>query len=243
MQRHGWRLLEESAFAGRLLARAQREENAAPEGLTALAVNLYCTIWHEACRGSGSRRSRAYQELAHYLCDRALHKYGDKEMAHEIAQDALLLIFEQVESCRNPGAFMAFALLKLWNAATSYFRQRDRDLERVEPLPSEQTPESGDSGDGAPELVDRSTPLPEQETVARELTTAVMGRVAELVAASPRAQKQLLAVVYKFVQGYSDEEIAQALATDVAGVHVLRSRGLSRMREDTVLRQLAQNYL
>jgi DNA-directed RNA polymerase specialized sigma24 family protein len=237
VQRHGWQLLETQTFAKQLLVRAQESGAVDAEALTPLAVNLYCLAWYAACRSQGPLRARAYQELAHYLYDRALHKYGDADMAHDMAQDALILIYEQIDDCHNPGAFMAFALLKLWNAATTYFRMRHRHVEQTELLPADETEEA------SPEWVDRMLPLPETTSVDRELAATLIVRVNALVQASPRAHKQYLAVLYKFLHGYSDQEIAGALETDVAGVHVLRSRGLSRLREDPVLRQLAEEYL
>lgn len=241
MQRHGWQLLESHAFANQLFARAQETTVIEAEALTRLAVNLYCLAWYAACRGQGRVRARAYQELAHYLYDRALHKYGDADMAHDIAQDALVLIYEQIDECHNPGAFMAFALLKLWNAATTYFRMRRRHVEQTELIPADETHEA--AHESSPDWVDRVLPLPESVSVDRELAATLMTRINELVLASPRAQKQYLAVLYKFLHGYSDQEIAAALQTDVAGVHVLRSRGLNRLRDDPVLRQLAEEYL
>jgi RNA polymerase sigma factor (sigma-70 family) len=248
LERHGWQLLEKQGFARRLLARAQAAatEGAEPlegEALTALAVNEYCLVWYEACRSQGSVQSRAFSELARYLYDRAVAKYGDPALAQEVAQDALVLVYEQIESCRNPGAFMAFALLKLWNAATSYFRRHKRLLEQSETLLAhEGGDEEAASEEAGADWVDRQ-PLPDAVASDSERGEAIMARVTELLHDSPRAHKQLLAVLYKFVHGYSDQEIAAALETDIAGVHVLRSRGLARLREDAQLRALAQEYL
>ena len=68
-------------------------------------------------------------------------------------------------------------------------------------------------------------------------------RLGELIRASPRAEKQFRAVLYKFCYGYSDNEIAESLGTDVANVHVLRSRGLKRLRKDPILRKMAREFL
>jgi RNA polymerase sigma factor (sigma-70 family) len=235
VQRHDWQLLDRQQFTGQLLLRAEESGAQGDEALTRQAVNLYCRAWYEACRGHSPHQARAYQELAHYLYDRALRKYGDADMAQEITQEAIVLVYEQIEECHNPGAFMAFALLKLWNAATTYFRMRARHVDRTELLPADE------ADDYAADWVDRLPP-PETAAVERELAATLMARIHELVGASPRAQKLYLAVLYKFLYGYSDQEIADALQTDVAGVHVLRSRGLSRLRADPVLRQLAETY-
>ncbi len=231
--RHGWGLLDRAEFSAQLAVRAQSTSPPDVESLTKLAVNLYCEILHAACGSSGDRRQRAYTELAHYLYDHALQKYRDPDLAHEITHDAIILVHEQLANCHNPGAFLAFALLKVWNAATATFRRRDRHAKRATPLLVD------DGEQGGREPVDQQTPAPEALAVTTEQQQRLMMRFDHLIEAAPRAEKQIQAVLLKFLYNYSDEEIGDQLATEVANVHVLRSRGLKRLREDPVLRQLA----
>lgn len=242
MARHNWALLDAAEFADRLHARAQAAippadspdlaDPANSEALTKLATSLYCEVWYEACSGAGERRKKAFSELARYLYDRALYKVRDAEVAREITHDAIVLVAEQLPNCRNPSAFMAFALLKLWNASTAYFRARDLRARHTGPV----LPEDDEEGDR--DLPDPSALKPEDAAVGVELTTRVLARFSELMQESPRAQKQFLAVLLKFFYGYSDEEIARELVTDVPSVHVLRSRGLKRLRDDASLQAL-----
>lgn len=240
---HDWQLLtvpELYPLVMQRLAAQQEVPAGVPQGVSAavteevvskVAVNLYCEIWHAACGTTGERRARAYIELAHYLYDRALHKYGDRELAQEITHEAILLVAQQLDKCRQPGAFMAFALLKLWNAATTYFRARDRQAQHTQPMPEES--EDAQSVPVAPVAA-----MPERVAVDNALTTTLFTRVGELMVEAPRAQQQLKAVMFKFLYDYSDQEIADVLDTDLANVHVLRSRGLKRLRTDPVLQQL-----
>ena len=234
--RHDWQLWTRVEFAQQIEERVKADE-VDEEALTKLAVNLYCGVWHEACGSSGARRMRAYNELARYLYDRALHKYHDLEMAQEITHEAILLISQQLDQVRNPGAFLAFALLKLWNAATTYFRQRDRHARRSEPLPDPSDVEQPG------EVADLQTPQPEAAVVQGELERFVRARIDALIADAPRARSQFQAVLLKFLHGYSDAEIAETLETDVASVHVLRSRGLNRLRTDVVLIRLFEEMI
>lgn len=242
VERHDWQLLPAAALARAVEKRLASSADAAAdsasapvfteEDVTKMATNLYCERWHAAC-ADPQLRHRAYTELAHYLYDRARAKYRDAEMAHEITHDAIILVYEQLDKCQNPGAFMAFALLKLWNAATTYFRRRDRQQTRTTALITEVDEELG----RAP--MDQSTPLPDTQILDQEEATSLLTRINELVQQSPRASKQFQSVLYKFFYGYSDDEIAEVLETDVANVHVLRSRGLKRLRGDPVLQELA----
>ena len=236
MARHDWALLDAAEFGNRLHARVQAAAPSAdPADSTALikvATDLYCEVWYEACSAAGERRVQAYSELARYLYDRALYKVHDVDVAREITHDAILLVAEQLPNCHNPGAFMAFALLKLWNASTAYFRTRDLHARHTDPVRLEP------DDDQELELPDTSVVTPEDAAVRTELTANVLARFNALMQESPRAQKQLLAVLLKFFHGLSDEEIARELATDVPSVHVLRSRGLKRLREDAALQAL-----
>lgn len=232
MARHGWSLLSASEFEERLRARVQAAGELDAAGIKGLAVNLYCEVWYAACRENGARRTPAYGELARYLYDQALYKMRDAEAAREVAQDALVLVAEQLPNCHNPGAFMAFALLKLWNASTAYFRARDLQARHTQAIPT-----GGDEDDGR-DVPDPVAVLPEVAALESDLARRVVARCAELLRASPRGRKQIEAVLLKFLHEQSDEEIAHALGTDVPGVYVLRSRGLKRLREDAVLRGL-----
>ena len=133
MARHDWQLLHAAEFSQRLLARVPVNGAFDLATLTRAAVNLYCEAWHEACHRVGEPQRRAYAELAHYLYDRALHKYGDPETAREITHEALILVHQQLDQCRSPGVFLAFVQFKLWHAATTYFRQRNRWAAHVAP--------------------------------------------------------------------------------------------------------------
>jgi len=237
MERHDWQLLDESDFCQRLTERARSAGEQSAEGLTREAINIYCEVWHAACDAQGERRNRAYQELARYLYDRALYKYRDPELAHEVTQEAIVLVAEQLGNCQSPGAFMAFAMLKLWNAATAYFRQRDRHSKHTTDLPEADGPQQELS---EPTMV--ASASPEAVAVDADLATAVVLRVGEILQMAPRAENQIKAVVLKFLGSYSDEEIAAELGTDVSNVHVLRSRGLKRLRNDPVLEKLAAEF-
>lgn len=238
IERHGWSLIDEADFSARVLARAQSED-VAPDGdaIKSLAINLYCEELYDACCSAGQRREQAYSELARYLYDRANYKYGDPEMARVITHDAIILLSEQLDNCRKPGAFLAFAMLKLWNAATTYFRKRDRRQERTESLPEEH-PEERSSVYARP-----TSETPEATVIDAAMSEALLARLEEIFCEAPRARRQLRAVFLKFLYGHSDGEIADALDTKVSNVYVLRSRGLKRLRADPALRQLADDVL
>ncbi len=79
---------------------------------------------HMACSGNEGyeRQNRAYDELFRYLHDSARYRYPD--MGEEVSQRALTNIFTAFERCRQPGAFLAFALQHLLDAARAPRREQ-----------------------------------------------------------------------------------------------------------------------
>ena len=229
-ERHQWQLLARDAWGAQLAARISIDD-AGEEELRRGAVNLYCEAWYAACQPGHPQRDRAYEELARYLYDLALAKYREADLAAELTQDAILLVAEQLDRCRHPGAFMAFMMMKLWNAATTHFRRRNRQQEHTAPLPE---PEE----DVTAALHDVTALTPETTAIQQDDAQRVLRRMGEILREAPRAQKQIQAVLLKFLCAWSDEEIADELQTDVANVHVLRSRGLKRLRGDALLQKL-----
>ena len=88
----------------------------------------------------------------------------------------------------------------------------------------------------APDEVEAAVELPgngsdpETEVEERQMTAEFLQWLRDVIEANPRARKQLLAVAMKYLEEWDDEEIAAALGTTVANVHVLRSRGLAKLR-------------
>lgn len=202
--------------------------------LSEQAVNLYCETWYHACCGEGTERENAFAELARHLYDQALYKYKDPSLAQELAQTTIVNIFQKLDTCRKPGAFLAFVHLKLRQAATDHFRKRDREQQRIKTLPDSTETEFAEST--VDWLVDLGLPPLDQMTVNIEITTAILQHITQMVQDSPRAKNQFFAVIYKFLYGLSDSEIAQTMETSVSNVHILRTRGLTRLRKDETLR-------
>lgn len=237
VKRHQWQLLPTKEFALRLHQRVIATGGEHHEGvLTTQAINLYCIEWYEACASEGERQERAFAELSRYLYDRALYQYKDAELATEFVQEALFRVFRLLHTCKNPGAFLTFTMFKVRQAATDYFRKRDRERLRTETLSEDQAIDR--AGDGTNQFVD-STRLPLVETVIDvEKAEAVLERIAELIAQNPRAKNQFLAVILKYLYDWSDKEIARELGISVGNVHILRNRGRKRLGNDPVLSEL-----
>jgi hypothetical protein len=124
--RHDWQLLDRDEFVRRTLAELHTDVTADPQRA---AIYTYSKALHLACSGAEGpeRQRRAYTELFRYLYDSARRRYPD--VCHDATRRALERVFTSFERCRQPGAFLAFALQHLMDAARlEQAGQRPRSL-------------------------------------------------------------------------------------------------------------------
>ncbi len=233
LARHEWQLLTPVEFA-------QRTYDHVRAGITAdprrAAIYTYCEALHHACSGreGRTRRERAYTELYRWLYDIARQRYaGDAE---ELAQQALVRTFTAFEQCRLPGAFLAFALQHLRDAARSHRREYGREIV------------SFDGSDDEPALhqtarvSETHLPDPCESATNGEMRLHVAQIMAAFIRKHPRATTQLDAVWLKYIEGLDDSAISERLSKPVKRVHELRSLGLKQLRADPQWRALASDF-
>lgn len=224
IDRHNWRLLDPSSLA--LAASALMESAMASAGAMAQAERacqqVYAQTLYLAAQDP-ARQTAAYSELHAYLYRIAQHQRP--ELAEDAAQEAILGVFQTIASCREPRAFLKFAIYQLMTAFRRLAPQNaavSAPLEWDAPVSQE-----GESfGEQMAGSADTQSEV-EQSVRAGELLRWLRA----VVAANPRARNQILAVVMKYLEGRDDADIAAALDTTVANVHVLRSRGLEKLRQ------------
>lgn len=223
--RHGWQLIDPTEFAHRTRAMLKEQDGS---DVQYAAYGVYNLVLHTACSGSEGveRRERAYGELFRVLYARAWQSYPD--VCEDATQLALAEVIARFEYCHEPRAFIPFALRYLMGAARSLRRREGRtsSLER----------EVGDEGLTLGDTIADGVSI-EDETVAREERGALHDFLARYVHDHPRARKQIEAVRLKYLAGLDDERISFELGVSVPNVHVLRSRGLSRLRSEPGWRQ------
>ncbi len=223
--RHHWRLIEEAEFARQIAA--AREAQGSAE-LQYVAYGVYNAVLHRACSGAegAERREQAYGELFRMLYERAWRSYPD--VCADATQLALVEVIARFDACHEPRAFIPFAFRYLMGAARNLRRREGRatSLER----------EVGDEGLTLGDTIADSTDI-EDEAAAHEQRVALHRFLAHYVVRHPRARKQIDAVRLKYLAGLDDEHISRALGVSVPSVHVLRSRGLTRLRSAPGWRQ------
>jgi RNA polymerase sigma factor (sigma-70 family) len=222
-QRYDWQLLNHSDFVRQTLEQLLAG-NASDVHRAVLLV--YSHTLYQACSGNegNERQNRAYTELFHYLYDCACSRQFDQ--AEELTQQAITKVFENYHTCRQPGAFLAFAMQQLFGVVRVQRREQARTTPLAEP--------AGEQDEGSPD--------PSEQVIKEELHSRFLALADEFLQKHPRAHRQFDALRLKFIEGYSDTTIAQLLDVSVDHVYVLRNRAMSKLRAEEQWHALANEF-
>lgn len=211
---YGWSLAEEKELTALVLAAAP--PGAAPPALERFARDQYSRVLWQACRPGGDEehRERAYAELQRYLFRAAYNRRP--AAAEECVQRALELVVAQVERCREPGAFLTFALDKLRHALSEETARAARASVGEPPAEPASEPDA--------------VPVAAEERERVETLLRALGRL--------RDQRQRQTVVLKYFDGLDDRTIGARLMITPNLVRVLRHRALAALRADPALAAL-----
>lgn len=228
--KHKWQLLAREDFIQHVLEHARAE---GASNLQRTAIHIYVLALYKACSGSlgSEQQNLAYRELSNYLYDIAHRRYPD--ICEDATQQAILCIFTHFEHCREPGAFLAFALQYLMNAARAIRRQDSRS---PGPFSSFVDEDHSPQGQALPaqQALDPSSVLLAGELRSRfeELTRAFLQK-------HPRAVRQFEALRLKFIDGLDESSISQRLGKSVQSIYVLRARAIEKLRAEPEWRAFA----
>lgn len=220
IEKYDWALLGEDELVALVMGSTLPEASAAE--LEKLARQHYQIVLHQACQQAEDpdRREQGYRELFRYLYRAAYNRWP--ELAEEVAQQALVLVYEQIDRCRHPGAFLTFAFYKLLEA----FKREKRLINQV--------PSLEEIGQGNAKRL--STAF-QSRLDREERLQALVGAIRDL---PDRRQQQ--AILLKFFGGLSDEVIGERLGVTLNNVRVLRHRGIQQLREDEGLTDYFLNW-
>lgn len=240
MEDNDWQLLSEDVFVTAVLVRIPPEQTIEPALLRKLCINTYCReALHPACLGTQGpqKRKRGFEELATYLYRLAYRAWP--QVAEDAAQEALVMIYQKAERCRNPGAFLAFAIQQLRDAARKLRKAQTRELSLDELLEQDFYADLP-AGAGVGTIDEEG---PEEAVLYDDLRRLVAAGIKRVRQENPRASRQLDAVWLRYFRELSNEEIAGLLDTTPANVSVLINRGLKKLQGDKQLRELAEDIL
>jgi RNA polymerase sigma-70 factor, ECF subfamily len=173
----------------------------------------------EACQG-GDRE--AFRELFEAHKDRvwtvALRFTGDESAARDVTQQVFLKLFTSITGFRQESNFKTWLYRLVTNECMDEFRKRRRLI----PLDFFR-PASGDERDedcGAIEMKEwRQEPLQEERLARLEISEAVLAALAQL------KPKLRMAIVLKYFEDLSYEQMAEALGCSTGTVASRLNRG------------------
>jgi DNA-directed RNA polymerase specialized sigma24 family protein len=233
MARYGWRLLATEQCAERACAALHAGQALDPRRA---AVYAYSQALHTACSGAegAARQNLGYTELFHYLYNSAARRYPD--VCEDATQRALERTFVTFGCCREPGAFLAFGLQQLMDAARALRRQEDHQAQSLS------TP-VGDGEDTLGTLLpDHRARDPERHAIVQEQQARARQLAAEFVHSHPRAGRQMAALWLKYIEGLDEATISRRLGKPARSLYVLRSRAIARLQAEPGWQALAREW-
>ena len=197
------------------------------------AMYTYCEVLYRACSGGegADRQEQGYRELFCFLYDVAQQRYA--EISDEATQRALVNIYTSFAHCRQPGAFLAFALQYLHDAAKFFWRQA-----AGQPDSLDEPDQTGTSTVGE-RVMDLRQTDPADQVLRMELRERLKHCITVFLQRHPRAGEQFAAVWLKYIDGLDDLTISRSLGKPVKSVHEMRSRALKTLQRQPEWRALA----
>jgi len=224
---------------------------------------LYC-----ACRsGDSIERADAYQQLGQFLLRVALSRLHSKPDLHphaqECAQEALVAVWQKLEAGQGPDTparFLSWCAAIVIHKVYDELRRLGYSLSSEEIDPEEAAPQrkkrvpqdkresleqlvEHDEGTGVPwaeRIADPHAADPEADTLQREGAVGLLLGIRK----HPRVSEESTTVLMcGFLAGLADAELAARLGTSKSNVRVIRSRDLSKLRDDAdFIAQLRSYY-
>ena len=194
-------------------------------------INRYGYIWLSACRSDGTLRQRqAFEELHRYLYPIARHHAGrNTSTAEDSAQDALLIVWQQLDRVRDPGAFARFASVIVYHEVIRRLKKEqpsvDPDSETGQPGITQDEPDREPGG--------QSDPSPESTPV---MTAALRVKLEAAIRECLPTGAQPAVIIELFFNEKGFKQVADELSLTVENVSVLKSRALKKLKE-------CQNFL
>lgn len=232
---NNWQLLPAETLASLVVERMA----AAPSDKTPreFAYFIYCEqALYPACRGlhGQSLRQLGFAELASFLYKKAL-KYGPQD-AQDLAHQAIVAIYQNMDGCHHPGTFLAFALQQLRYCHTKRMRTAEREPSLDEMM------EQDLYGDDprVDSQFSTTTDSTAQQAIDNQLQTLLRQRLRQLRAEFPRAAQQWDAFWLRYIEGLTAEESAERLGVTMTALYTLVSRAKDKLHEDPAIVVLAE---
>ena len=147
----------------------------------------------------------------------AMKYMKDEEKAHDVTQDALLLAYRHRASFRGDSRFTTWLYRIAATTALMHLR-KDRRVPQLQSIDADETPDA-DEPRG-------ETATPEEQWASSEAVQIAGDRLARL------GDKYGQIFAMRFVEGYSESEIARKLSLNVATVKTRAYRARAHLKRE-----------
>jgi RNA polymerase sigma factor (sigma-70 family) len=189
----------------------------------------YSSILYEAVEAEGTEeQQRAFKELWAYLYPIAYYKSGTQEHAEESTQSALVKIWEKSRQCKDPERFLGWSKVVLLNEVRMSYRTQSREKSITE---------TDLRNDREEDVVEQVTTQSHKSINIRAIEDRITGyektqRLHEVLQSALRSENQQIVIEGLFFQGLEIGTLAKGLNTSPSNIYTLKSRALSRLREN-----------
>ncbi|MEM7124958.1 MAG: RNA polymerase sigma factor [Chloroflexota bacterium] len=221
MEQYLWQLLNEDCFFDIVWERVDTDGVIEDEKIRKLAINTYCRDGlYPACLGEQGqqKRERGFEELAIYLYPIARTHWP--HIADEVVQEALVRIYTTMANCRQPGAFLAFAIQKLRDGARRLLKKPGQNIALDELISQNIASQHS-----------YVSQKPDENVLKDENKISIEKKLEQVKKMNPKSKRQLEAVRLRYICELKIEEIAKRLEVESPNASVLINRGLQKCRD------------
>lgn len=203
-----------------------------PELIERAIKHEYCHILYRACNlRNTAAEERAMVELWHWTYPIVRSKIGHEKDAEDIAQQALIKIWEKSPQVKDPGAFLGWASMVTVNEVLMFYRRTRRRDQFVTSVKAwgDETP-SDEDNEYAASLAAYEQALRADIANGLMLDESEQTILYWLEKCIPRSAAQRLVIMEHVVRERKLDEVANLLDTTLTNVYLLKHRALRSLR-------------
>lgn len=237
---------DQQQFADRVRARLaiwveEEEHTTITPDLTERAVKYeYCRILHQACSlRNSAAEERALEELWHWIYPYVRARISSEQDAEDVAQQALINIWQNCAQVRDQGAFLGYAYVVTIREVQQFYRRVGREPQFVRPQDEPSQNEDNEYGASLAAYEQALATDLLSKLILDETEREILRWLEECI---PRSAARRLVIMEHVIRERSLAEVADLLNIKVSNVYVLKHRAIDSLKECVdLLRMLCQN--
>jgi RNA polymerase sigma factor (sigma-70 family) len=192
-------------------------------------IHLYCHELYGASGENGTLRQRqAFEEIGRHAQGVAYRSEQDTTIIQECVQQSLEIVWEKRSQVRQPGSFLRWVESIVYHEIINHWPSADPRVITMSQLASDGNEMDDESLLRYWESLATVSP-PDDDVVRQEQRDQIRAALHRVLGDNPRYEA---VIVGYYLYELSLPALAEMLGTSVGNVYVLKSRALSRLRDD-----------